>query len=93
MISFATNMRGDRSERQARINFFSDTQPAIFWLPCVGGPCAGGTKICPTPDACRNPEEPADETAPVLWVWSVIFACCAMWAWGGYLFARSKGLL
>lgn len=47
-----------RSERHAALDSFAapDTRPAIHWLPCRDGPCEGGRKICPTPEACRQPD-------------------------------------
>lgn len=50
-----------------------DTQPSIFWLPCRDGPCENGKKLCPSPQACRQPEVEAKPSKHNNWApWLVV---------------------
>lgn len=64
-----------RSERHARLDVLappdssSDVKIGVRLYPaCESGPCARGTKLCPSPEACQRAEEPAK---PAPW-----FAAC-----------------
>lgn len=40
-----------------RPNDAPDTIPGHYYPACVGGPCAGGTRLCPSAEACQLADE------------------------------------
>ena len=35
--------------------------------PCIGGPCQGGSKLCPSPYACERTEDEERNARPLPW--------------------------
>jgi hypothetical protein len=68
-------MREPRHEQDPRLQSFrvANTGYRISatpsYEPCESGPCKRGTKVCPTPQACSNPEQ------DVSWLMVVLRYC------------------
>jgi hypothetical protein len=67
MTTFANRQRMQRSERHTALDLVAPPDREPSWADksvrlyphCDTGPCAKGTKLCPSPEACQRAEEPA----------------------------------
>jgi hypothetical protein len=48
--------------------------------PCAGGPCQGGTKLCPAPDSCQRMEDD-DSLSAARGI--IVGIACALAIWAG----------